>query len=243
MDTTPIQRIRFWFNAFVPAHIPGYTEVVQEGPHAGRTALVNIGSPSGLLLTDQRPFSNDVAAEGRAHSFGQITFRERVWRMEQQHRTRALEPITASNAEAAQMDVATATAATEQMSLTLYTSRTLTSTSPVAAQIRLLPGFGIGTPLDEMLFVYVACRATIPDPQLAGRLGEIAYRGIVAINLAQRSVEFHGHVGRFPAYELYVAADNDPPQAVFRLSPIRGERAYDGVFTAPRPMRGRVELR
>jgi hypothetical protein len=241
MDNSPIQQIRFWFNAFIPAHIPGYTEVLQEGPYVGQTALVNIGSPSGLLLTDQRPFSNDVAAEGRAHSFGQITFRERVWRMEQQHRTRVLEPVVGSNAATAQPEAATA--ATEQMSLTLYTSRTLTSTSPVAAQIRLLPGFGIGTPLDEMLFVHVACRATIPDPQLAGRLGEIAYRGIVSINLAQRSVEFHGHVGRFPAYELYAAADNDPPQAVFRLSPIRGERAYDGVFTSPRPMRGRAELR
>jgi hypothetical protein len=216
--------------------------VLGEGANQGQTALVNVGAPNGLLLTDQRPFSPDVAAEGRLHSFGQITFHKTGPRLEQLHRTRALAPIVASNGESTQPDVATTDTASEHMSFTLYTSKSLTSTSPAAGLIRLLPGFGIGTPLDQMLYVHVACRAAMPDAELARRLGEMTYRGIVSINLAERVVEFHGHVGRFPAYELYAAVDKGWPQPVFRSSPMRGEGAYDGVFTEPRPMRGRAEL-
>jgi hypothetical protein len=232
MVMSPFQNIRFWFNAFIPAHIPGYTEIVQEGPYKEKTALVNLGAP-GLVLTDQRPFSHDVSAEARLHSFGQVAFTRGIPRLEQVHRTQVMSSSNQTRDAADQPAV-------EHMAMTLYTHRTLTSSSPAAPLIRTLPGYGIGTPLEQMLYIHVDCRSTIPDAEFARRLGEIAYRGIVSIDLAQRAVEFHGHVGRFPAYELYVAVDKRRPQPVFLSSPVRGEGAYDGTFVEPRPIRGRA---
>lgn len=241
MFTSPFQQIRFWFNAFIPAHIPGYTEVLRDGPHQGQSVLVNVGAPNRLVLTDQRPFSADVEAATQLHSFGKITFNQRTPRLEQFHRTQVMTPINQTS-DAGDQPAAEPSPAAEQMAMTLYTHLTLTSSSPAAHLIRTLPGYGIGTPLEQMLFVHVDCRATIPHAELSRRLGEIAYRGIVSINLAERAVEFHGHVGRFPAYELYVAVDKRRPQSVFLSSPVRGQGAYEGNFVEPRMVRGRAVL-
>jgi hypothetical protein len=237
MVTSPFQSIRFWFNAFIPAHIPGYTETLAAGPHRGRTALVNVLASCGPMLTDQRLFSDDIEAVSQLQSRGQIHFRGLNPQFEQSHLADLLAPFPIEG----QTDSTSQPQSENQMSLTLYTSRTLTASSPAAPLIRTMPGYG-NSPADQMVYVHVDCRAEVPHADLASRLGELAYRGVLAIDLGRRAATFHGHVGRFPAYELYIAADNRPPKPVFRASPIRGQNAYDGKMLAARPIRGEAAL-
>jgi hypothetical protein len=237
MFTSPFQTIRFWFNAFIPAHIPGYTETLAEGPHRGRTALVNVLSSCGPMLTDQRLFSDDIEAISQLQSRGQILFRGSTPQLEQSHVADLMAPFPTEG----EAETPSPPAVENQFGLTLYTSRTLTASSAAAPLIRTMPGYG-ASPADQMVYIHVDCRAAIPHADLASRLGELAYRGVLAIDLGRRMARFHGHVGRFPAYELYVAADNRPPKPVFRASPVRGANAYDGKMTAPRSMQGEASL-
>jgi hypothetical protein len=242
MFTPPFQSIRFWFNAFIPAHIPGFTETIAEGRFRGKTGLVNVVESCGLVLTDQRPFSDDMSAISQLQSRGEILFRGSAPLLEQAHVVDLIAPLPSEGAASPSESPPDANVPVEsQMSLVLYTYRTLTASSPAAALIRTMPGYG-GSPQDQMVYIHVDCRAAIPHTELASRLGELAYRGVLALDLGRRAATFHGHVGRFPAYELYVAVDNRPPKALFRASPIRGANAYDGTMLAPRGMRGEATL-
>ena len=242
MFTPPFQSISFWFNAFIPAHIPGYTQTIAEGRYRGKTVLVNIVQPCGVMLTDQRPFHDDIDAVSQMQSRGQILFRGPIPQLEQSHLVDLIAPLPVEGAPTAMEASESAGAAESQMSLALHTYRTLTASSPAATLIRTMPGYGTGSPQDRMVYIHVDCRAAIPHAELASRLGEMAYRGILAIDLGRRAAAFHGQVGRFPAYELYIAVDNRPPLAVFRASPMRGANAYDGAMLTPRTMRGEVVL-
>jgi hypothetical protein len=66
----------FWMSAFIPYHVPGYTKVVAAGIHASKSAVPLPGTarinPFNLFksanvgyLTDQRSFSNAIAASAR----------------------------------------------------------------------------------------------------------------------------------------------------------------------------------
>jgi Calx-beta domain len=62
--------VKVWTNAFIPGDIPGVTEIVPGGPHAGQTMIdTPDGAPLDLcVLTDQRGFSADPAAPHRMQS-------------------------------------------------------------------------------------------------------------------------------------------------------------------------------
>jgi hypothetical protein len=74
------QRLRFWFNAFIPAHVPNFTQTIAKGKHAGKTVvpfpavafvpnLEKIKTTPGFL-TDQRGFSSDPEASTRMRHIG-----------------------------------------------------------------------------------------------------------------------------------------------------------------------------
>jgi hypothetical protein len=79
----PIRSVKFWINAFIPRHIPGYTRAVPKGIHLGKTMIPGPQRPgfgarrievSDCYLTDQREFSNDIHAKSRLHSEFRIDF-------------------------------------------------------------------------------------------------------------------------------------------------------------------------
>jgi hypothetical protein len=68
--------ISIWINAFSPRSVPGYTQTLSAGKHAGKTAAPLPGVarlwPGNTLkdwnagyLTDQRPFDSSPGARGR----------------------------------------------------------------------------------------------------------------------------------------------------------------------------------
>lgn len=63
-----LERVRIWFNAFIPAEISHVTKTVPgTGEHSGKSMIP--GPPGGdCFLTDQRTFSSDRNAKARMHS-------------------------------------------------------------------------------------------------------------------------------------------------------------------------------
>jgi hypothetical protein len=55
---------RLWVRAFIPGDVPGTTQVLANGPHAGRSA-VRVPVTNRCFLTDQRSFSNAEGASAR----------------------------------------------------------------------------------------------------------------------------------------------------------------------------------
>jgi len=62
--------LKVWLKLFIPGHMPGFTQRVESGPHAGKTAVpvvpnLRFGNFTKLFLTDQRDFSSAPDASAR----------------------------------------------------------------------------------------------------------------------------------------------------------------------------------
>ena len=77
-------RLLIWINAFIPRDVPGYTETIAVGAHAGKTAVplpgparlnpMKVRSEEMRHLTDQRTFSNSPTCERATRSLAEMDF-------------------------------------------------------------------------------------------------------------------------------------------------------------------------
>ena len=75
-------QLKVWFNAFIPAVVPGSTVVIPAGTHSGSppsplpaaARLLNpLKSLDSGFLTDQRSFSDAISASSRMRSIAEIS--------------------------------------------------------------------------------------------------------------------------------------------------------------------------
>jgi hypothetical protein len=67
-DVAPFRTLKIWLNTFIPGNLPGITELVPAGPHAGQTMLRGPLPVNDCFLTDQRDFDSTIGASSRIHT-------------------------------------------------------------------------------------------------------------------------------------------------------------------------------
>jgi hypothetical protein len=243
-----VRSIRVWINAFIPAHVPGYSVAVPGDEYAGATMIADASDPARGYLTDQRSFSPATSAQSQMHSAVRVDVSGTRPKIDQWHTCQpaAAFPAQTDGGEPAAVEESPSGPVDgdpERMRFTLLPPRSLIRD---IATLRLLPppSHGPARVGVEPIYVRIDASAPMPHTQLARRFGDIRCSGVVAIDVEAGTVTFNGTLGGFPAFEMYAAADDGTPVAVFRSSPPRESPAWaiapDGADIANRPIAGRA---
>jgi hypothetical protein len=231
----PLRSIRVWINAFIPAHVPGLTDELTTGPHAGQTVLYGLAGGKEAYLTDQRMFAATTDAASQMHSEALIESLPSPARFSQWHECDFAMSLGPDGEPAP-----TPETDTSRMSVVRATPQTLSQHPEAARAVGLLPRRP-GSQNDE-LYLYFSAKATPPCPRMAEHFGDIAYEGIAIVDLRRGTLDFSGTVHRFPAFEMYASANEGPAVAVFTISPPRGETALHEVGAASRAVKATVTV-
>jgi hypothetical protein len=231
----PMRSLRVWINAFVPGHVPDYTDQLSTGPHAGQTVLYGLAGSKEAYLTDQRMFSSALDAASQMHSEALIDFMASPAKLAQWHECDFAMPLGENGEppDAPPADVS-------RMSITMATAQTLSTHQAIARAVGMLPRRPNAS-ADE-LYLYFSAKATPASEALAAHFGDLAFEGVAIIDPQRGTLDFSGSVHRFPAYEMYASANEGPATAVFRVSPPRGGDALHRVGPGMRPVKATVSL-
>jgi hypothetical protein len=231
----PLRSLRVWLNAFIPAHVPGLTDELTTGPHAGKTVLYGLAGGKEAYLTDQRMFAATTDAASQMHSEALVESLPSPARFSQWHECGFAMPLGSDGEPAPEPETDTS-----RMNVVMATPQTISQYPEVAKAVGVLPRRP--GPHGDDLYLYFRAKATPPCAQLAAHFGDIAYEGIAIVDLRQGTLDFSGLVHRFPAFEMYASANEAPPVAVFQLSPPRGSTALHEKGPASRPVKASVKL-
>jgi hypothetical protein len=167
----------------------------------GATTMLRRGEYKGLMafsrapcyLTDQRNFSNDLCASSRMHSFVKVDLTASEPVLTQQHRCDDL----------IQCDPASGEVLNKHRVGTSKMTFSFAATSPT-------------------ILIQMACRYSDSIPRHRYGIGEIEYKGTIAIAPAARSFNIDIMICLFPAFEGYAAIDDGPGTVLFRHAPPAG---------------------
>lgn len=229
---SPVRSMRVWINAFIPGHVPGYTDELTTGPHAGKTVIYGLGGGKEAYLTDQRMFSSALDASSQMHSEALVDFVASPAKLSQWHACDFSTPLDEQD------DTARRPTDVSRMHVTLATQRTLSSHREVARAIGMLPRRPDATA--EEIYLYFSAAATPVCEKMAAHFGDIGYEGVVIFDPPRGVLEFHGDVHRFPAFEMYASVNEAAATAVFRLSPPRGAQTLHRPGAGRRPVKASV---
>lgn len=227
--------LRLWINAFIPGHVPGYTDALTTGPHAGKTVLYGLAGGKEAYLTDQRMFSAALDASSQMHSEALVDFLASPAKLAQWHACDFSTPLHEQGSEADKQP-----ADLSRMHVTLATRQTLSTHRELARAVGVLPRRPDATP-DE-IYLYFSAAATPACAKMADHFGDIGFAGVVIFDPPRRTLEFHGEAHRFPAFEMYASLNEGAATAVFRLSPPRGAQALSRPGTGRRPVKAAVTV-
>lgn len=238
--------VTFWINAFIPRNVPGYTQRVPAGPHAGKTAVPLPGVartwPGNTFkdwdagyLTDQRDFSDAPAASVRMQSLVEVDATAFAM-VRQAHRSAGTTEVNLKSGKQTGFDTA-------DMSRCVFTERA--STTPGLG----LPGAhfaaGRGTTLPSLpgaaRSLVLELDAAAGDP-LVGMAADIDFVGSVTFTRpvpTSLEVAFEGLIDAFPAYECYASLQGTT-KLLFKSAPPAGNTVADLLGSANRPIAGRV---
>lgn len=217
-QTSGPRTLTFWLNAFIPETISSLTRTVPgSGPHAGKTMIPGpIPGVSDCFLTDQRSFSNRRRASSRMHSEITVNLNSATV-IDQIHRCDPTIEVDCEDGD----EECRETASTSRMSFRDF-QVVASDASSTEMQVRLAAAANNG------------CFTGSPD---------IDYQGTLTLNVASNQgqllgveVGFDGLIEPFPAFELYVAVDNDPGTALYTRSPIPGKSPSNLVRSADEPV-------
>jgi hypothetical protein len=231
----PIRSLRVWINAFIPAHVPELTDELTTGPHAGQTVLYGLAGGKEAYLTDQRMFAATADAQSQMRSELLVESLPSPARMTEWHDCNFSMPLGPDGEPAAAGEVDTS-----RMKVEIATQQTLSAHPAIARAVGVLPRRAMT--MGDELFVYFSAKATPPCPVMAAHFGDIAYEGVAIVDLRKGTLDFHGTVHRFPAFEMYAIANSGQPAAVFMISPPRGTDALHEKGPASRTVKGAVTL-
>lgn len=191
-----IRTIKIWLKAFVPDNYEHARSVPGHGEHAGKTMLNHLWLTNRCFLTDQRTFSSDIHAEARMHSEIEIDVAKakETYQFHHCYDTVEVDGRTGEEKCRAQGD----------------TSRMHFEDFTVSEDKRLYS---------------VKIKAASKNPCI--KLGvlkitpNLDYTGSISIILSadpsRAIVTFTGNVEKYPAFEMYAAANDGTPETVFRV--------------------------
>jgi hypothetical protein len=190
-------------------------------------------------------FSPAVDAPALLHSRARVHWRGGQPQIAQWHSSTV--PIELSAASAEPLDRSAesesrAAGGTSGMGFTLVSQRLQAADSSAARAIHLLPRRTPAKPDANWLYLTVASRCEPQRGLLYEWFGPMGFSGLMVFDPAGRTLEFSGHVSRFPAFEMYAAINEGAVQPVFRLSPPRGANLFARRGAADRPVRGFAAL-
>jgi hypothetical protein len=232
---SPVRSLRVWINAFIPGHVPGYTDELTTGLHAGKTVLYGLGGGKEAYMTDQRMFSSALDASSQMHSEALVDFLASPAKLAEWHACDFSAPLAGEDGAAERQP-----ADTSRMHVTMATQRTLSSHRDVARAVGVLP-----RRLDasaEEIYLYFSAAATPVCEHMAAHFGDITYEGVAIFDPPRSALAFHGEVHRFPAFEMYASVNEAAPIAVFRLSPPRGSQTLHRPGAGRRPIKAAATL-
>ncbi len=231
-----VRSLRVWVNAFIPAHVPGYTDALTTGPDAGKTVLYGLGDEKEAYLTDQRMFSSALDASSQMHSEVLVDFLSSPAKITQWHACDFSTPLRDAEGAEARHHAADVS----RMRIAMATQRTLSAHRDVARAIGVLPR-RMDASADE-IYLHFAAAATPACEKMAAHFGDITFEGVAIFDPQRAALEFHGEVHRFPAFEMYASVNEAAATAVFRLSPPRGARSLHRAGAGRRPIKAAVTV-
>ncbi len=232
--------LTFWINAFIPKIVGQYTQYIQTGPHAGKTAVplpqIARAAPGNLIkpkhtgyLTDQRSFSKNRKASVRMQScarFDLETLAIIPGNQRTQHWTSGTTEVNIETGQ--QLGFAYA-----DMSRCKFTS---------SKQNNIKGGSPAGTMGGHAQCIEYALKAAAGDP-LVQAAADIDYVGTIKVCVNKKAQEatlsFNGKIDAFPAFEAYVSNGKEV-QTLFRCPPPAGNTVENLVGWANRPVEGRA---
>lgn len=207
-----IQMVKVWLNAFIPGTVPGLTETVPDGPHAGKTMLRGpIPGISDCFLTDNRSFDSYIHASSRMHSELEIDVADPSITLEW-HNCDFTHEIDCEDGS-------------EECKEQGDTSRMRFS--------------GLHAPSPSLILVNLNGAAN--NPCFTGS-PDIDYLGTILIDLNAKTVQFDGLIDAFPAFEMYATANGGAGQPMFRTMPLPGKSPGNLWFGANREQTGKAAI-
>jgi len=245
-----MQTVIFWLNAFIPREVPGYSQRLAVGRHAGKTAIPlpslartwpgNSSKPRDTgYLTDQRTFNSNPASSRRMQSLVEVDLV-------------GLTIIRQAHTSSGTTEVNLATGAQQGFAVA-NTSRCIFTEIPRSAQDSSLPPYSesgrpvpsiqqfppTGSPANVFGSLTLSLRASAGDP-LVGMAADIDYGGTITFAGGRPGsvvVSFLGFIDDFPAYECY-ASFNGITKTLFMVPPPPGYTVVNLLGHANRTIGG-----
>lgn len=200
-----IASVKLWINAFIPGDLPGITQILPAGAHAGSSVIPGplLGAqPFGVsdcFMTDQRSFDANVHASSRMHSECEVDVRSNLIlavfgpsiALEWHNCDFTIEVDCEDGDEECRDQGETGRMAFSNLRITSSTS------------------FAV----DYVGAANNPCYAGSPD---------IDCNGTFSVELSERTVLFNGHIDAFPAFEAYATANGGAGTALFCTPPAPG---------------------
>jgi hypothetical protein len=252
----PIRSVKFWINAFIPGHIPGYTIVVPAGAHRGKTMIpgpgawnlgVNVhGVPvsaqdlarglSGQPYRGQtRRVGVDAVGVSDCYLTDQRTFSNQIHAKSRMHSEFRLD-LTGPQVRFTQWHHCDET--TE-----LDCEDGCVECSKKGATKRMRFEIPPGTIRSSMgpITVTMKCAASNPCSPSSRLFGDIDYSGSIVVNVNARRIEIDGLLDQFPAFEAYATINNGAGVALFQLPPPAGNTVMNLPRNANRSIRASLQ--
>jgi hypothetical protein len=192
-----IRTVKLWIKAFVPGNYERACPVPGTGAHAGKTMIHNMWLVNRWFLTDQRGFSGDIHADARMHSEIEIDVAKgrETYQFHHCYDTIEVDPERGFEKCRAQGDTS---------NMRFYDFEVSSDRMRYAVKLNA----GSKNPCVKIGALNIA-------PSI-DYLGTITLQ-VMSDDLGKAIVTFTGKVEKYPAFEMYAAANNGAPQAVFQL--------------------------
>jgi hypothetical protein len=238
-----------WLNAFIPRTVVGYTEVLQAGPHAGKTAvplpIIARLWPGNTFedvycgyLTDQRGFDPAVGSSVRMQSWAEVEVLGPAL-IRQVHRSSGTTEVNMVSGVQTGFGVANMS----RCRFTVPAGRSGGFGAHLAVG-RGGPNYPPNRPPRLPIGVYGSISMEVVgaagDP-LVGRAADIDYIGTFTIagggTPGSLNIRFDGLIDAFPAYECY-ASFNGSTKEIFKSNPPPGNTVANLLGDANRRISG-----
>lgn len=252
-----IRLVTFWLNAFIPAHIPGYTILVPKGPHRGKTMIpgpwtTSIGVDVGGVPLSSEDFVRGLSGRpyrARTRRFGadavgfsdcyltdQRSFSNAIDAKSRMHSQFSLD-LSGSEFVFTQEHHCDATIELDCENGCVECKR-VGSTDRM--KFTLEPSTS-GGPRNRIV-VKMDCASSNPCDKSSRLFGDIDYSGTITFDVNTREIEFVGKIDQFPAFEAYAAVNDGAGVSLIQESPPRGNSVLNLPGFADRPVQGNHEF-
>jgi hypothetical protein len=234
MTTPKFRTVKIWIHAFIPLNVPGVT--MPRPNHPGETMVPGMGvlgwvaggpnaTTNECYSGDSRDFSSFIHASYRLHSEVEISPLDPGPHITLEwHDCGTSHGIDCSTGD----EIQSAKAPSDRMS---FSNLRGNSTVDPIAGVHIDPNPN----LVQIDYDGAAAMPLLPSP-------DIDMNFTFRIDPVGGTVEFFGKVDEFPAYEIYAAVDNGPPQTILQLMPLPGKTPGNLPGDADRPVSGSVSF-